>query len=431
MKIIVVSSAPWNRNNNFGKTFCDIFEGMDDIEFLNIYCDSGNPDNMVNAQYYQITINDIIRNLLKPNIKVGKTVKASKQAEKSSDKQQNLLNRIKAHRLRIFLWARRFVWWIGRWRTEEFKQIIQEFDADFLFLPIFKESYMNAVQQYVIKVSGKKAVAYYGDDNYTLRLFSLDPFFWFDRLTQRVTVKKTIDACEYMYVVSDIEKAECERDFKQKCFVCTKGADFSENPPLKDTYNRNKKLVYTGNLGNHRWEELVNIGRVLDKIGQGHKLVIYSGTPLTKKIEKAFDNIESIEFMGRVSVNLIPEIQSDADILVHVESFRLKERLLVHQSFSTKIIDHFSRARCTFGVGTKDVAFVDHLLKYDAAIVATSRDEIELKLRQLLDDDKLIQEYAIKGFECGKRLHSIDSIQKRLRLDFKKYLGVDSESINY
>ena len=71
MKIIVVSIAPWNRGNNFGKTFCDIFEGMENVEFLNIYCDSGLPDNNVKAKYYQITVNDIIANLLHKNKKVG------------------------------------------------------------------------------------------------------------------------------------------------------------------------------------------------------------------------------------------------------------------------------------------------------------------------------------------------------------------------
>lgn len=424
MKVIVVSIVPWNRNNNFGKTFCDIFEGMDDVEFLNIYCDNGKPENSVKAEYYQITINDIIKNLFHPRHKVGKVVSTSGRAQVLNAKQQGWMNKIKSHKWRIFLWARRFLWWIGRWRTEELDKIIVDFDADLLFLPIFKESYMNAVQQHVIKVSGKRAVAYYGDDNYTLRLFSLNPFFWFDRLTQRVAVKKTIDACEYMYVVSDIEKQECERDFKKDCYICTKGADFSMTPLKKNTYSESKKLVYTGNLGNHRWEELYYIGKALDKIGGGHKLVIYSGTPLTKAIETKFASVESIQFNGRVSVDRVPEIQLDADILVHVESFRLKERLLVHQSFSTKLVDHFSRCRCTFAVGAPDVAFVDYLLKEDAAVVATARKDIESKLRCLLNDDNYIAEYARKGFECGKKNHDIQMIQEMLRKHFKQYLGV-------
>lgn len=426
MKIIVVSIAPWNRGNNFGKTFCDIFEGMENVEFLNIYCDSGLPDNNVNAKYYQITFNDIIANLLHKNKKVGRTVEDFSAAHTLSQKQQGFMAKIKTKKWRIFFWIRRFIWWIGRWRTPELEKIIRDFDADLLFLPIFKESYMNSVQQYVQKISGKKSVAYYGDDNYTLRLFSLNPFFWFDRLTQRVTVKKTVDKCEYMYVVSDIEKRECERDFKKDCYICTKGADFSVEPPLKAEYPKFKKLVYTGNLGNHRWEELWHIGQALDKINQGHKLIIYSGTELSDGIKEKFNSTKSIEFMGRVSADKIPEIQQDADVLVHVESFRFKERLLVHQSFSTKIVDHFARARATFAVGATDVASIDYLLSRDAAVVATSRDDIEPKLRKLLGNDEVLNEYALKGFNCGKDNHDINYIQKMFREHFEKYMGVNS-----
>lgn len=426
MKIIVVSIAPWNRGNNFGKTFCDIFEGMENVEFLNIYCDSGLPDNNVNAKYYQITVNDIIANLLHKNKKVGRTVEDFSAAHTLTQKQQGVMAKIKTKKWRIFFWIRRFIWWIGRWRTPELEKIIRDFDADLLFLPIFKESYMNSVQQYVQKVSGKKSVAYYGDDNYTLRLFSLNPFFWFDRLTQRTTVKKTIDKCEYMYVVSDIEKRECERDFKKDCYICTKGADFSVEPPLKAAYPKFKKLVYTGNLGNHRWEELWHIGQALDKINEGHKLIIYSGTELSDGIKEKFNSTKSIEFMGRVSADKIPEIQSDADVLVHVESFRFKERLLVHQSFSTKIVDHFARSRATFAVGATDVASIDYLLNRDAAVVATSRDDIEPKLRKLLSSDEVLNEYALKGFNCGKDNHDINYIQKMFREHFDKYMGVNS-----
>ncbi len=128
--------------------------------------------------------------------------------------------------------------------------------------------------------------------------------------------------------------------------------------------------------------------------------------------------------MGRASADQIPGIQSDADILVHVESFRFKERLLVHQSFSTKIVDHYLRARCTFAVGAPDVASIEWLLREDSAVVAASRDEIEPQLRRLLSDDHLLTEYAIKGYECGRRNHDIHAIQAMLRKHFAQYLGI-------
>ena len=130
--------------------------------------------------------------------------------------------------------------------------------------------------------------------------------------------------------------------------------------------------------------------------------------------------------MGRVSADKIPEIQQDADVLVHVESFRFKERLLVHQSFSTKIVDHFARARATFAVGATDVASIDYLLSRDAAVIATSRDDIEPKLRKLLGNDEVLNEYALKGFNCGKDNHDINYIQKMFREHFEKYMGVNS-----
>lgn len=426
MKIIVVSIAPWSRNNNFGKTFCDIFEDMENVEFLNIYCDSGYPDNAVNARYFQITFTDLLRNLRDRHHPVGRTVTSVTEAQELSSQQQGIMQKIKAHPWRIFHWARRFVWWIGRWSPPELRREIENFDADLLFLPIVKESYMNAVQQFVLDCCpGKKAVAYYGDDNYSLRIFSLNLFFWLDRLTQRGAVKRTIDRCEYMYVVSEIEKRECERDFGKKCYICTKGADFSGTPALKESYPAQKKLIYTGNLGNHRWEELYYIGRALDQINGGHELIIYSGTSLPAATLKKLQSVKSIRFMGRAPADRIPTIQSEADILVHVESFHCRERFLVHQSFSTKIVDHYLRGRCTFAVGPEDVASIDWLLREDSAVVATSRKAIGKQLRKLLANDEMLTRYAVKGFECGRRNHDIHAIQAMLRRHFSEHLGVN------
>ena len=426
IKILVVSIAPWSRNNNFGKTFCDIFEGMKDVEFFNIYCDNGTPDNSVKARYFQIPFTDLVKNLKNPRHKVGKVVNGCDDAVEWTPRQQGLLRKIKAHPWRIFRWAQRFIWRIGRWRTAELKAEIEKFDADLLFLPIFKDDYMNRVQQYVLDCAGKKAVAYYGDDNYSLRMFSLNPFVWLDRLTQRGSVKKTIDRCEYMYVVSEIEKRECEKDFRKNCYICTKGADFSGEAPVKASYPAAKRLVYTGNLGNHRWEELWHIGQALDRIGGGHRLLIYSGTSLPASVLKKFERCASIQFKGRAPASEIPTIQSDADILVHVESFRLQERLLVHQSFSTKIVDHYLRGRCTFAVGAPDVASIDWLQKEDSAVVATTRDAIEPQLRKLLADDAMLTEYAVKGYACGRRNHDIRMIQTMLRDHFRQHLGIEA-----
>ena len=85
--------------------------------------------------------------------------------------------------------------------------------------------------------------------------------------------------------------------------------------------------------------------------------------------------------MNPVPAREIQSIHADADVLVHVESFSLKDRLVVRHSFSTKLVDYFHAARCVFAVAPPDVASMCYLLKNDSAVVATSEHDVIIQLR--------------------------------------------------
>lgn len=426
MKLLIVSNYPWNKNNSFGKVFTDLFSGIDDLEILNIYCMGGNPNTeMTNIKYFQISMGQIIANLKNKKRPVGKIIEPENIDEKDemSKSETKWMNVARKTHFRIFGWARRFIWWIGRWKNQNLIDIVTEFNADIMFTPIFKESYMNSVQQFVAKIRPVKMVAYYGDDNYSLRQFSLNPLYWFDRLTQRGKVKKTIKMCEYMYVVSEIGKECAEKYFKKKCVIMPNGNIFDNEPTYKTEYNKERKLVFTGNLGNHRWEELLRLGRAIDKIGGGATLDIYSASVLKKSILKKYEKCKAINFKGRVPYTEIPRIQEEADVLVHVESFRLKEWLAVRESFSTKIIGQMVSCRPQLAVGDARCGSIDHLLRHDAAIVIKDKDQTEETLKRIISDDNYLDEYARKGFECGKRLHNRRDVQKMLKADLENLIG--------
>lgn len=139
---------------------------------------------------------------------------------------------------------------------------------------------------------------------------------------------------------------------------------------------------------------------------------IYSATPLSaKQMSKIGDGVNSF-FEGRVPSSEIEKIQKSADILVHVEGLSLKSRLAVHQSFSTKIVDYLKNARAVFVVGPSDVASVDYFLRYDSAVVATDKNDVENKLRKYTDTPENIKEYAKKAYLCGRENHSAEKIKK-------------------
>ncbi len=424
MKLLIISDYPWNKNNSFGKVFTDLFHGIDDIEILNIYCMSGLPNTeMTNIKYFQISMGQIVANLKNKKKPVGKIVTEQSSGDDMGQTELKWMNRARKTHLRIFSWGRNFIWRIGRWKNQNLINVVKEFNADVMFTPIYKMPYMNCVQQFVKKIQPVKMVGYYGDDNYSLKQFSLNPFYWLDRISQRRKVRKTIKMCEYLYVVSEIGKQANEKYFNMKCIVMPNGNIFDGEPTYKEKYNKERKLVFTGNLGNHRWEELLRIGRAIDELGGGATLDIYSASVLKRSILKKYEKCKAINFKGRVPFTEIPRIQEEADVLVHVESFRLKEWLIVKESFSTKIVGQMVACRPQFAVGDARCGSIDHLIRYDAAIVASSKKEIKDKIKKIIEDDNYIREYAKKGFECGKRLHNRRDVQKMLKEDLENLIG--------
>ena len=154
-----------------------------------------------------------------------------------------------------------------------------------------------------------------------------------------------------------------------------------------------------------------------DKCGVKIELDIYTQTPMSKKMEKVLD-IPCINMKGGIPASKVDEVQNDADILVHVESFDLKSRLAVHQSFSTKIVDYLYKGKCILAVGPHDVASIDYLKKNDAALVATNRDELKTVLERIVNDKDILEMYGEKAWSCGKKNHQRKEIQERLKKDF-------------
>lgn len=429
MRILVFSSTAWNIDNSFGNTYSNIFEGIDNLEFAHIYTSFGIPKNNIIGTYFQIDEKSIIKNLLNPNAKTGRVINSNSEAVILTNSEVNSFNSAKKKRWRIFFWLRRALWYMGRWKSSDLNDFIQSFSPDIIFVPLYHSTYLNKIILYLKKITGVPMVCYVSDDVYTLKRVSTNPFYWIDRLTTRRMIKKVVNQCEYMYVISDIQKLEYEKIFSKECRILVKGANFiDKSPNAKTEFNKPIKLVFTGNIGAGRWKSLVLIVKALEKINSKEilaQIYIYTMTPMTETMKKSLYSEGNSFLMGGVPAEEIPRIQKDSDILVHVESTRLKDRLEVRHSFSTKIVDYFRANRCIFAVGKDDVASIDYLINEDAAIVAQSEEDVYTKLDCLVNDKELITEYADKAWSCGKRNHQIYEIQKNLYQDLSSLVKED------
>lgn len=424
MKILVLSNTPWNVNNSFGNSYSNIFQGMDDIEFANIYCRSGEPNNKLNIRYFQIDTSSMVKSIFKRNYKTGKVVKKNTNSARELDSiSSSIFEYSRKHRWVILLWIRELIWRLGKWKTQELLSFIDDFKPDLIFQPIYGQgySYLGKIALFIKKYTDVNMVGYVSDDCYTLRQLSFSPLYWVDRLARRPKLKKLMKSCKLMYVISEIQKNEYEDMLKIPCKILTKGEKFENQPDYYEVHTP-IHMVFAGNIGEGRWKSLKIIGEVLEEINIGGikiDLTVYTATPMTNEMLKEL-SCQSIRLCPPVPSIDLPGIYQQADVLVHVESTDLKERLLVHQSFSTKLVDYFCASRAIFAYGPLDAASIDVLKSRDAALVADTKDECMKILKNIVSNPQILINYSNNGWAVGRKYHKIDTIQLMLREDFKR-----------
>ena len=427
MRILVLSSTPWSDDNSFGNSFSNIFEGIPDIEVANIACRPGLPTSYLVKRYYQITEKSLIKNLLNKSFPSGVEIEINSDKKVDSSFSQNLKLREfgSKKRWQILFWMRDLIWALGRWKTQALKDFIDDFNPDIIFQPVYNSTYLNDIVSFIKKYTNVPMIGYVSDDNYTLKQFSLSPFYWITRIHTRRKVKRTIEQCELLYVISQIQKQEYERIFTPPCKILTKCADFSDErkPDFKEP-DEILKMVYAGNISGGRYDILAELAKATEKLNVDFKkfqLDIYTLTPLTDK-QKECLSTESVHLHPPVSYQEIREIQKNSDILLHCEGFSLREKLAVHQSFSTKIVDYLETNRCIFAIGDDYCASIQYFIDNECGAVATKKEDIERELLKLHNNRNLLKSYAQKGWESGKKYHHKPLVQGMVKSDLNKFV---------
>lgn len=423
MKVLFISASPINNSVSIGNTFLNIMP--EKTELASVYTKNGFPDRRIKSAF-RMNEKMIINRLFGKSKCVGEKVGERYGEEANSNLTEvdaNVVQYAQKKRYTLMFWAQGLIWRLPFWKSKELEAFISDFDPDVIYTVLSNNIYFNRILLHILKISGKPLALYAWDNNYNWNKFQRSPLRWINQFFERSYMRKVVEKADKFYVISDIQKKDYEEIFHKECTVLTKGADFWEEPQLKREYGNPLQLVFTGNIGTNRWKSLALIASALKKInadGTKAELRIYTGTPLTAEMEKALNIDGSSYIMGSVSSSKIPKIQSDADILVHVEALDNVNRFLVKQSFSTKIVDYLKATRPILAVGPYDVASIDHLIKNDCAIIAETEKELIDKLDDVINNPDKLTETALRGYECGKKHHDKATLNKMIENDLKE-----------
>lgn len=421
MKVLLISNGPVNQSISAGNTFLNILPER--MSLGSIYTRNGLPDKRV-EQAFCINEKMIVKKLLRKSKSAGKIIVeryGSSNEHYNDEVNKNVIEFAQKKRYTILFWIQDLIWQTNQWKTEELEKFVKEFNPDIIFTYLINNIFINRLILHILKISGKPLVLYAWDNNYRWNKFQRSPLRWINKFFERIYMRKVVDKARKFYVISDIQKQDYERLFHQKCTVLTKGADFTKKAPVKSSYNDPLQIIYTGNIGSNRWKSLSMLVRVIEQLNRDKtqiQLNIYTATPLTSEMQKALNVKGCSAVLGSVPADKIPEIQRNADILVHVEAFDARNKFAVRQSFSTKIVDYLASARCILAIGPKDIASIHYFVKNEAGVVAGSEGEIKECLEKIIQNPKLLAEYGEKAYDSGKRNHNKEKITEILTRDF-------------
>ena len=412
MRVLLISASPINKTTSIGNTFLNIMPK--NIELSSLYTRGGLPDESVKNAFC------ITEKML---LKFGKGKVVKDRYSLLSDSRDCFPEFARKHRFSLFFIIRELIWRIFNWKTSALNDFINDINPDVIFTVSSNAIYLNRIISYIADYTDKPLMVYAWDNNYFDNPFEKHPVKRWLHKKEKLYMKKVIDKSEKLFVISPMQKDDYDREFSVNSIVLTKYDDFSSDYECIETKNEAQiELVYTGNLGVNRWKTLALLVGELKKINKSEVnavLRIYSGTPLTEDMKNALDDGKNSFLMGSVPAQKIPEIQKNADILVHAEGFDEKSAFRIKYSFSTKIVDYLKAARPILAIGPRGVASIEYFLSNDSAVVCDNPNEISERLTELIENEEIRKLYSKKAYECGKANHDKQKIEK----DFYKTLS--------
>lgn len=421
MKILFISMSPIQKGVSIGNTFLNVFEDFPDVQFFSVYTKNGYPDSSI-ARAFQITDKQLLKRLLHRTKTVGRTV-PERDGQENAPAEDKMVTFARKKRYIPMFWAQSLLWLPPYWKSKALHTFLDEVQPDLLFTILSDSVPLNKLIWHIQGYLQKPLVVYAWDNNYTLQLGLTSPLVFLNRCINRHYMRKTVQKAEQLYVISEIQKQDYEKAFGVSCKILTKSADFSGKPPVKSKYNSPLQLVFTGNIGTNRWKSLAMIAKALERInanGVRAQLRIYTATPLTEKMHQSLHSGKNSYIMGSIPASEVPRIQSNADMLVHVEATDSKNKRAVRQSFSTKLVDYFKAARPILAVGPREVASIDHLIRNGCALTGETVEEIRQAIESVLDNPDKLNTLSEQAYACGKKNHDTAVMHHMLQTDLEK-----------
>lgn len=411
-KVLIVSRVTWDDTRGTSSTLSNLFADYDPKKLAHIYIETKHPNTRCCYRFFQISEFSLVHKLYRWRLKTGHAFDTRNGGEiQVSDKiaaqESDTMYYVRGHRSPFFSILREILWGFNGWKSKELKQFILDFNPDVIWMDGSPLPLMNRLYDYVLKVAKKPASIFMQDDVYTYE--SCGKSFWAKVRKHRLRrlVRKVVRQSDNMFVASLKMKREYDEIFGVNSTFIAKSIDFDTNEIVDVSTHQPLKMVYMGQVIYGRIYSLISIAETLKKInanGVKLQLSIYTNNQISDDLKSKLLVPESVFLCDPVPYTEVQKVIADNDVVVFVESFDPRFCKVARLSFSTKICDYLASRKCILAVGPDDSAPIEYFSEEDAALVATSTEEIEQQIVRL-SNQQIVEEYVQKAHDCALRNH--------------------------
>ena len=415
-RLLVSTVGAWKQQGG-SNTMTSLVENYPKDSLASLYIRADLADTPICDRYFHIYEGRVLSSIFGRRVATGEEYSLSKLPNQNNDldAEQKRYSKYSKKRSWFYVFLREFAWLLGHWKSKELDAFLDDYKPEVLFFPIESYIHFNRINEYILKkCRPKKVVGYMWDDNFTYKQEKGSFGFILHRCWLRYGVKRLVKQCDTVFAICPKMKRELDAEYGIDSVLLTKPIyQFNE---IKQYHPHTPiKILYTGKLLYGRDEtiaQIVDAIKEINKDSQKLLLQIYTDTELSEPLKERIIVSGCCELKGFVPQSEALRLQSEADVLLFVESL-FDNHLTARLSFSTKITDYLAAGACIWAVGDADLAPIEYLREEDSALVSTSIEEIHIRLREIVKDPKLIHTYALKAQRCGKTNHNQNIIHDR------------------
>ncbi|MEI2812158.1 MAG: hypothetical protein V9F00_18835 [Nocardioides sp.] len=414
-RVLFVSVNPFSDTSNNGKTFASFFKGYPRDSLAQLYFHREIPSSEVCENYYRITDEDILSNLLRPWRATGERVTSLASATSPIPTQAHtvLKGSQTARLLRQALWTQ------VRVQNEQLLDWLDAFAPEIIF---FCGGDAAALYPKVTALRDRYGarMAFYITDDYVLPLATKNLAVRVMRSWTRQVFQDVTSNADIVLTIGEHMSRAYKREFGFDSIPLMNMVELppAMPPPTVRKSDRTLTLLYAGSTHSNRWKILSQIADSIERLAGGGvsaRLLIYGPNPDAEALT-AVDRPPFSEYRGLLSPNEINAAISKADVLVHVESDDPASIAATTLSVSTKIPEYLASGRSILAIGPRGLASIEYLAQHGAALLVEPRhpEGLDNAIDALAGSPGIRFELSMRGFELASTNH--DGLKTRRSL---------------